>query len=40
MNKHKLYALDFAFYNSSGVYDFEAQCQIVKKVGYDGIHFS
>jgi sugar phosphate isomerase/epimerase len=40
MNKHKLYALDFAFYNSSGVYDFEAQCQLMQRIGYDGIHFS
>lgn len=40
MNTHKLYALDFAFYNSSGVYDFEAQCQIMKKIGYDGLHVS
>lgn len=39
-NLHKLYALDFAFYSSSGIYDFEAQCQIMKKVGYDGLHFS
>ncbi|OYY61327.1 MAG: xylose isomerase [Burkholderiales bacterium 28-67-8] len=40
MNTHKLYALDFAFYSSSGVYGFEAQCQMIKKIGYDGLHFS
>jgi len=34
------YALDFAFYNTQGVYDFETQCQMVKELGYDGIHFS
>jgi sugar phosphate isomerase/epimerase len=40
MNPHQLYALDFAFYSSSGVYDFEAQCQIMKQIGYDGLHVS
>lgn len=40
MQDHKLYALDFAFYSSSGVYDFDAQCQIMKQIGYNGMHFS
>lgn len=40
MNQHFLYALDFAFYSSSGVYDFDAQCEIMKHIGYDGLHVS
>lgn len=35
MNTHKIYALDIAFYSSLGVYDFDAQCQIMKKIGYE-----
>lgn len=37
---HQRYALDFAFYSSMGVYDFAAQCGMMKEIGYDGIHFS
>lgn len=37
---HSIYALDFAFYSSSGVYDFGAQCEMMKAIGYDGLHFS
>ena len=32
--------MDFAFYNTIGLYDFEARCEIVKDIGYDGINFS
>ena len=39
-NNHAVYALDFAFYSSSGVYDFGAQCEMMKAIGYDGLHFS
>jgi hypothetical protein len=39
MHSHKLYALGFALYNSSGVYNFDTQCQIMKRIGYDGVHF-
>jgi len=35
--KHHLYAVDAAFFNSSGVYDFQTQCEILKLAGYDGI---
>lgn len=35
--KHHLYAVDAAFFNSSGVYSFRAQCEILKRAGYDGI---
>ncbi|MFV0565978.1 MAG: sugar phosphate isomerase/epimerase family protein [Flavobacteriaceae bacterium] len=38
--KNKIYAMDFAFYNSLGLYDFEARCEMVKDIGYDGINFS
>ena len=37
MKTHRRYAIDFAFYSLSGVYDFDAQCQIMKKIGYDGL---
>ncbi len=37
---NKIYAMDFAFYNTQGVYDFDAQCEMVKEIGYDGIHRS
>lgn len=40
MHSHKLYALDFAFYSSGGVYNFEVQCEIMKRIGDDGMHFS
>jgi len=32
--------MDFAFYNTIGLYDFEARCEMVKELGYDGISFS
>ena len=34
---NKIYAMDFAFYNTLGTYDFAAQCEMVKEIGYDGI---
>ena len=37
---NKTYAMDFAFYNSIGLYDFETRCEIIKDIGYDGINFS
>ncbi|MFV0605872.1 MAG: sugar phosphate isomerase/epimerase family protein [Niabella sp.] len=37
---NKIYAMDFAFYNTIGLYDFETRCEMVKDIGYDGINFS
>ncbi len=37
---NKTYTMDFAFYNSLGVYNFDAQCEMVKDIGYDGIQRS
>ena len=37
---NKIYAMDFSFYNTQGVYNFDAQCEMVKEIGYDGIHRS
>ena len=37
---NKIYAMDFAFYNTQEVYDFDTQCEMVKEIGYDGIHRS
>lgn len=39
-NKHKLYAADFAFLNTSGNYDFDVQCEMLKELGYDAIQHS
>lgn len=34
---HALHALDSFFYTSMGVYAFEAQCEMLAEIGYDGI---
>lgn len=34
------YAMDFAFYNSMGIYSFEARCEMLKEIGYDATHLS
>ncbi len=39
-NKHKLFAADFAFLNSSGAYDFDVQCEMLKEIGYDAVQHS
>ena len=39
-HQHKLYAADFAFLNSSGNYDFNVQCEMLKDIGYDAIQHS
>ncbi|SDQ98198.1 Sugar phosphate isomerase/epimerase [Chryseobacterium soldanellicola] len=35
----KFYAMDFAFYNSMGLYSFQDRCEIIKEVGYDAMHW-
>jgi sugar phosphate isomerase/epimerase len=37
---YRFYAMDFAFYNSMGVYSFEARCEMLKEIGYDAMHLS
>lgn len=37
---YKFYAMDFAFYNSMGIYSFEARCEMLKEIGYDATHLS
>jgi len=34
----KLFAMDTFFTNSLGTYEFDAQCEILEELGYDGIH--
>lgn len=38
--EQKYYAMDFAFYSSMGVYDFEDCCEITREVGYDAMLLS
>lgn len=35
--EQKYYAMDFAFFNSAGVYSFADRCEITKAAGYDAI---
>jgi sugar phosphate isomerase/epimerase len=37
---YRVYAMDFSFYNSMGVYSFEARCEMLKEIGYDAMHLS
>lgn len=37
---YPFYAMDFAFYNSMGIYSFEARCEMLKEIGYDATHLS
>lgn len=37
---YRFYAMDFAFYNSMGLYSFEARCEMLKEIGYDAMHLS
>lgn len=37
MNSQKYFAMDFAFFSSTGVYSFADRCEITKAAGYDGI---
>ncbi|MFV0308212.1 MAG: sugar phosphate isomerase/epimerase family protein, partial [Desertimonas sp.] len=37
---NKLYTMDFSFYTTFGVYDVEAQCQIAKEIGFDGLEMA
>jgi sugar phosphate isomerase/epimerase len=32
--------MDFSFYNSLGIYSFEARCEMLKEIGYDAMHLS
>lgn len=34
---NRIYAMDFSFYTTFGVYPFEAQCEMLQELGYDGI---
>jgi sugar phosphate isomerase/epimerase len=38
--EQKYFAMDFAFYNSMGVYHFEDRCEITKEIGYDAMLLS
>jgi sugar phosphate isomerase/epimerase len=37
---YRVYAMDFSFYNSMGIYSFEARCEMLKEIGYDAMHLS
>ncbi|GIM45830.1 hypothetical protein DNHGIG_13790 [Collibacillus ludicampi] len=37
---YRVYAMDFSFYNSMGIYSFEVRCEMLKEIGYDATHLS
>ena len=37
---YKVYNMDACFYNSLGVYSFEAQCEMLQEIGFDGTYLS
>jgi sugar phosphate isomerase/epimerase len=37
---YRVYAMDFSFYNSLGIYSFETRCEMLKEIGYDATHMS
>jgi sugar phosphate isomerase/epimerase len=37
---YKVYNMDACFYNSLGIYSFEAQCEMLKEIGFDAAYLS
>jgi sugar phosphate isomerase/epimerase len=40
MSRNRLFALDTWFYNSLGSYNYEAKCEMLNELGYDGINLT
>lgn len=40
LHGHKTFAWDLAFTSSAGVYDFDAQCEMLADIGYDGFTYA